>query len=108
MIWRTHLGKVFADVLGGIAQVMTEGTGISSLASTLTEELARNVGGIYGQGVSVDLYSICERPRIWVWDLGLAGKGSCATCNHNHHNTEHTRRAPGSIEAGSVRQRGRL
>jgi hypothetical protein len=48
MIWRTHLGKVFADVLGGIAQVMTEGTGISSLASTLTEELARHVGGIYG------------------------------------------------------------
>lgn len=65
MIWRTHLGKVFADVLGGIAQVMTEGTGISSLASTLTEELARDVGGIYGQGVSVD------RPRIWVW----RGKG---------------------------------
>jgi hypothetical protein len=71
MIWRTHLGKVFADVLGGIAQVMTEGTGISSLASTLTEELARDVGGIYGQGVSVDLYSIYERPRIWVW----RGKG---------------------------------
>jgi hypothetical protein len=50
MIWRTrtrtHLCKVFADVFGSIAQVMTEGTGIASLASTLTKELARNMRGV--------------------------------------------------------------
>lgn len=47
MIWRTHLCKVFADVLSSVAQIMTERTGITSLTGTLTEELARNVGRIY-------------------------------------------------------------
>jgi hypothetical protein len=46
MIWRTYLCKVFADVLGSIAQVMTEGTGIAGLTSTLTKELARDVRGV--------------------------------------------------------------
>lgn len=46
MIWRTHLCKVFADVLGSIAQVMTEGTGIAGLTSALTKELAGNVRGV--------------------------------------------------------------
>lgn len=53
MIWRTHLCKVFADVLSSVAQIMTERTGITSLTSTLTKELARNVGRIYNSVVSV-------------------------------------------------------
>jgi len=53
MIWRTHLCKVFADVLSSVAQIMTERTGITSLTSTLTKELARNVGRIYDSVVSV-------------------------------------------------------
>lgn len=53
MIWRTHLCKVFADVLSSVAQIMTERTGITSLTGTLTEELARNVGRIYDSVVSV-------------------------------------------------------
>ena len=42
-----HLGKVFADILGGGTEVVAKGTSIASLASALTEELARNVRRVY-------------------------------------------------------------
>jgi hypothetical protein len=54
MIWRTYLCKVFADVLGSIAQVMTEGTGIAGLTSTLTKELARDVRGVRRASGSIE------------------------------------------------------
>lgn len=68
MIWRTHLCKVFADVLGSGAQIVAEGTGIASLTGALTEELARYVGRVYHE-------ACVSRGDIGRNDRG----GSCAT-----------------------------
>lgn len=60
------LCKVFADVLSSVAQIMTERTGITSLTSTLTKELARNVGRIRGTSGSIEAGSICHSARLRV------------------------------------------
>jgi hypothetical protein len=79
MIWRTHLCKVFADVLSSIAQVMTERTGIASLASTLTKELARNVSGIYSEASCVSKGQD-EDGRFGRHDM--AGEDDRVVCNN--------------------------
>lgn len=43
----TYLGKVLADVLGGIRKIVTERASVPRLAGALAEELARDVGCIY-------------------------------------------------------------
>lgn len=74
MIWRTHLCKVFADVLGGGTKVMAKRTGIAGLAGALAKELARNVGGVCHDELGQ-----------FGWDKGIAtesdgsSRGSCAT-----------------------------
>lgn len=39
----TYLRKIFADGLGGMAEVVAEGTGIAGLTRALSEEFARDV-----------------------------------------------------------------
>jgi hypothetical protein len=43
----TYFGKVFTDVFRGAREIVAKWTGLSSLTSTLSEELARNVRRIY-------------------------------------------------------------
>lgn len=43
---QTNLSKVLAHVIIGAREIMAEWARVPSLARTLTEELARNVGGI--------------------------------------------------------------
>lgn len=42
-----HLCKVFADGIGGAAEIVTEWTGTAGLAGALAEELARDVARVW-------------------------------------------------------------
>lgn len=64
MMSRTHLCKVFADILCSVAEIVAEWASIASLTSTLTEELARDVCGIYRESC------VSQKNR---------SRGSCAT-----------------------------
>ena len=92
-----HLCKVFADGIGGAAEIVTEGTGAAGLAGALAEELARDVAcvweGMVGSAGREQVAAGLGRPSP---ALGRIGGWA-----------QRTRRTSGAVEAGSSSRRAR-
>lgn len=54
MVWpgAANLGKVLADVLSGLAEVMAKRAGVAGLTGALAEELAGHVRSIWTRSAS--------------------------------------------------------